>query len=58
MNQIQSRRGTNSMPNSQHSAIINKIYLPIVHKQRTSVNEHPKKMMIMHKDLPFESGYK
>jgi hypothetical protein len=46
------------MPNGQHSAIINKIYLPIVRKQRISVNEHPKKMMIVHKDLPFESGYK
>ncbi len=27
-------------------------------KQRINVNEHPKKMMIMQKGLPFESGYK
>jgi hypothetical protein len=32
------------MPNGQQNTIINKIYLPIVHKQKMSVNEHPQKI--------------
>jgi hypothetical protein len=46
------------MPNGQQNAIINKICIPTMCKQRINVNEHPKKMMIMQKGLPFESGYK
>jgi hypothetical protein len=52
VNQLNAHQKQDILNNGQHNAIMNKIYVPIVHKRRM------KTIMIEHKGLGFEKGYK
>jgi hypothetical protein len=43
VNQLNAHQKKDILNNGQHNAIMNKIYLPIMRKQRMNVNEHPQK---------------
>jgi hypothetical protein len=43
VNQLNAHQKQDILNNGQHNAIMNKIYVPIVHKRRMNVNEHLQK---------------